>query len=94
MTAPDGRHLAFPFRVGDDGRTAQVESPESHVRDELIQLIGFNQYARIWDGVAVAERLLARAWSMYTDGHPDEAAQELPLARTALDNAVEAMRGD
>ena len=61
--------------------------------DELIQLIGFNQYARIWDGVAVAERLLARAWSMYTDGHPDEAAQELPLARAALDNAVEAMRG-
>ncbi len=42
MTAPDGRHLAFPFRVGDDGRTAQVESLESHVRDELIQLIMTN----------------------------------------------------
>ena len=42
MSAPDGPHLAFPFRVGDDGRTAQVQSLESHVRDELIQLIMTN----------------------------------------------------
>ena len=39
MTLPDGRHLAFPFRIAADGRTAQVESLEQHVRDELIQLI-------------------------------------------------------
>lgn len=39
MTLPNGRHLSFPFRVGSDGRTAQVASLEEHVRDELIQLI-------------------------------------------------------
>ena len=33
------KHLSFPFRIGSDGRTAQVSSLESHVRDELIQLI-------------------------------------------------------
>ena len=39
MTAPDGPHLSFPFRIADDGRTAQVKSLEEHVRDEVIQLI-------------------------------------------------------
>lgn len=39
MTAPDGRHLSFPFRVGSDGRTAGVGTLEEHVGDELIQLI-------------------------------------------------------
>jgi phage baseplate assembly protein W len=39
MSGPDGRHLSFPFRIGVDGRTAQVESLTDHVRDELIQLI-------------------------------------------------------
>lgn len=39
MSGPDGSHLSFPFRVGRDGRTAQVESLSGHVRDELIQLI-------------------------------------------------------
>jgi len=39
MPAPDGPHLAFPFRIGDDGRTARVTSLEGHVHDELIQLI-------------------------------------------------------
>jgi uncharacterized protein len=39
MTAPDGRHLSFPFRIGSDGRTAEVATLEEHVRDELIQLI-------------------------------------------------------
>jgi hypothetical protein len=34
-----GRHLSFPFRVGADGRTAQVTREEEHVRDELIQLL-------------------------------------------------------
>lgn len=34
-----GRHLSFPFRIGNDGRTAQVYSVEDHVREELIQLI-------------------------------------------------------
>ena len=34
-----GRHLSFPFRVGPDGRTAQVTREEDHVRDELVQLL-------------------------------------------------------
>ena len=39
MTRRYGRHLSFPFRVGADGRTAQVTREEDHVRDELIQLL-------------------------------------------------------
>jgi phage baseplate assembly protein W len=39
VTAENGRHLSFPFRVGPDGRTVGVESVEEHVRDELIQLL-------------------------------------------------------
>jgi hypothetical protein len=39
MTARNGPHLAFPFRIGADGRSAQVATTEEHVRDELIQLI-------------------------------------------------------
>lgn len=39
MNPPDGRHLAFPFRIASDGRTAQVETLEQHVREELIQLL-------------------------------------------------------
>ena len=39
MTETDGRHLSFPFRIGSDGRTAQVSSFEEHVRDELMQLL-------------------------------------------------------
>ena len=36
---PDGRHLAFPFRIGSDGRTVPPADLPSHVRDELLQLI-------------------------------------------------------
>jgi uncharacterized protein len=39
MAEEYGKHLSFPFRVGKDGRTAQVTTLEDHVRDELIQLI-------------------------------------------------------
>lgn len=39
MTAPDGPHLSFPFRIGSNGCTAQVATLEEHVRDELMQLI-------------------------------------------------------
>jgi phage baseplate assembly protein W len=34
-----GRHLAFPFRIGTDGRTAAPASLEDHVRGEIIQLL-------------------------------------------------------
>jgi phage baseplate assembly protein W len=39
MNPPDGPHLSFPFRVGEDGRTRRVASFEEHVHDEIIQLI-------------------------------------------------------
>lgn len=48
MTLPDGRHLAFPFRITADGRTAQAASLEQHVRDELIQLILTNPGERLF----------------------------------------------
>ena len=39
ITQPDGAHLAFPFRVGTDGRAVVVDSIDHHVRDELVQLL-------------------------------------------------------
>jgi phage baseplate assembly protein W len=36
---PQGRHLAFPFRIGQDGRTATPASVPDHVRDEVVQLL-------------------------------------------------------
>ena len=43
-----GRHLAFPFRVGGDGRAQQVTTLEEHVRDELVQLILTNPSERLF----------------------------------------------
>ena len=37
--SPSGRHLAFPFRIGADGRTAAPADITDHVRGELIQLL-------------------------------------------------------
>lgn len=34
-----GRHLAFPFRIGPDGRTQAPASLADHVRGELVQLL-------------------------------------------------------
>ncbi len=34
-----GRHLAFPFRIGTDGRTAAPADDFDHLRDELLQLL-------------------------------------------------------
>tara|TARA_B100001750_G_scaffold247152_1_gene271933 strand:- start:242 stop:862 length:621 start_codon:yes stop_codon:yes gene_type:complete len=61
--------------------------------EELAALLGFSVYATIWDGVASAERLLLRAWSMATDEHFDEAIQELPRARSHIERACAAMQG-
>lgn len=36
---PAGRHLAFPFRIGPDGRTATPADHLNHVRGEVIQLL-------------------------------------------------------
>lgn len=42
----NGKHLSFPFRVGNDGRMAAVNTLDEHVHDELIQLILTNQGER------------------------------------------------
>ena len=34
-----GRHLAFPFHIGADGRTASPLDVDVHVRGEIIQLL-------------------------------------------------------
>lgn len=34
-----GRHMAFPFRINADGRTAAPGSVEEHVRGEVTQLL-------------------------------------------------------
>lgn len=34
-----GRHLAFPFHIGLDGRSATPASVDEHVRGEIIQLL-------------------------------------------------------
>ena len=35
----DGRHLAFPFRIGSDGRSVAPADLDAHVRGELVQLL-------------------------------------------------------
>lgn len=34
-----GRHLAYPFRIGSDGRTATPPDVPAHVKGEVIQLL-------------------------------------------------------
>ena len=34
-----GRHIAFPFRIGSDGRSVAPASDSDHVRDEVLQLL-------------------------------------------------------
>jgi len=48
MNPNNGRHLAFPFRAGNDGRAVQVSTLEDHVRDELMQLILTNPAERLF----------------------------------------------
>jgi phage baseplate assembly protein W len=36
---PNGRHLAFPFHIGTDGRTATPVDLADHIRGEVIQLL-------------------------------------------------------
>jgi len=48
MSAPNGPHLAFPFHVAGDGRSAHVTTLEEHVRDELVQLILTNLAERAY----------------------------------------------
>jgi Bacteriophage baseplate protein W len=43
-----GRHLAFPFRIGNDGRAAAPASLDDHVRGEIIQLLLTNPGERLF----------------------------------------------
>lgn len=58
--------------------------------EEFQELVGFKSYVKVWEGLATAERLLARAWSMATDSHLVEAREEIPRARAHLDQAASA----
>ncbi len=48
MKPNSGLHLAFPFRIGNNGRAVQVATLEDHVRDELVQLILTNPAERLF----------------------------------------------
>jgi hypothetical protein len=56
--------------------------------EELATALGFQEYARVWEGVATAERTLARTWSLATDGFADEGIEELPRARRHLEHST------
>jgi hypothetical protein len=57
--------------------------------EDYARLLGPSAFAGIWEGFAVSERLLARAWSIATDGHLEEAREELSRARAPIVSAAE-----
>ncbi len=57
--------------------------------EEYARELGPGAFARIWEGFAVCERLLARTWSIATDDHLEEALAELPRARAQILLAAE-----
>lgn len=58
--------------------------------EDYMRVLGNATYTRYWDGFAVSERLLARAWSMAADGALEEARAELPGVRSNLARALQA----
>ncbi len=55
--------------------------------EDFMRGLGFAQYAKVWDGIACGERLLARAWSMATDGHCQEARAEVRFSAAEFSRA-------
>lgn len=55
--------------------------------EAYIRALGNADYVSVWDGFAIAERRLARSWSLATDGHLEEARAELPAAARHLRRA-------
>jgi hypothetical protein len=49
--------------------------------EEYARALGASTFAATWEAFAISERLLSRAWSMATDGHLEEAREELSRAR-------------
>jgi len=72
-----------------DGPYFEIGSRSEH----HARLLGAAAYASIWEGFAVSERLLSRAWSMAIDGHLEEALEELPRARRRIAQAAERASG-
>ncbi|MHC4823244.1 MAG: hypothetical protein ACYTEP_04410 [Planctomycetota bacterium] len=58
--------------------------------EDYMRVLGNATYTRYWDGFAVSERLLSRAWSMAADGALEEARAELPGVRSNLARALQA----
>jgi hypothetical protein len=56
--------------------------------EEVLEVLGFSRYARLWEPIAAAERRLARVWTLATDGELAETAAELSAARRHLERAV------
>jgi phage baseplate assembly protein W len=48
MKPNSGPHLAFPFRMGTNGRMVAVTTQEQHVRDEVVQLVLTNFGERLF----------------------------------------------
>lgn len=57
--------------------------------EDYFRALGPGAYTRIWEGFAISERLLARAWSMAADGHPAQALEELPRSLDRLAQAAQ-----
>jgi hypothetical protein len=53
---------------------------------DAVLVVGFSS-ATVREGVATAERELARVWSLATDGYLEEGLESLPLARRNLEHA-------
>jgi len=56
--------------------------------EDYMRVLGNTVYTQYWDGFAVSERLLARAWSMAADGALHEARAELPGVLRNIERAV------
>ncbi len=48
MTASAGKHLSFPFGIGNDGRALSADTLEEQVRQELMQLVLTNPGERLF----------------------------------------------
>lgn len=58
--------------------------------EDYMRVLGNATYVRYWEGFAVGERLLARAWSMAADGAVEQSRAELPKSLRQFQRAAEA----
>jgi phage baseplate assembly protein W len=48
VSGDNNKHLAFPFRIGSNGKPVQTTSIKEHVEDELIQMLLTNPGERFY----------------------------------------------